>query len=55
MTFVDGLLEKTLGVATEGLITTCVGVPSYRSVPAGTPGHPREMARIRPTRLGDVD
>jgi hypothetical protein len=54
MTFVDGLIEPILGVAAEGLITTCVGVPSYRAMPGGTPGHPRVMARQRKTRLGDV-
>lgn len=55
MTFVDGLLEKTLGVPTEGLLTTCVGVPSYQGRPGGTPGNPRKLSRIRTPRMGDVD
>jgi hypothetical protein len=55
MTFVDGLIERTLGVATEGLLTTCVGVPSYRGLPGGTPGRPRRLTRLRRPRFGDVD
>jgi hypothetical protein len=54
LTFVDALVEPTIGVATAGLLVTAVGVPAYRGLPGGTPGNPRRLTRLRAPRLGDV-
>jgi hypothetical protein len=45
MTFLDSEIPALIGEPLDGLLFTCVGVPSYKSAAAGVPGSP---ARIRP-------
>lgn len=48
MTFYDRSIPEFLGEPVEGLIITCVGVPSYRSRPGGPPGRPNSVRLIQP-------
>ncbi len=41
MTFLDSEIPALLGEPLASLLWTCVGVPTYRSRPGGTPGAPR--------------
>jgi hypothetical protein len=44
MTFADSEMKALFGEPLAGLIITCVGVPTYRTRPAGMPGSPKKMA-----------
>jgi hypothetical protein len=48
MTFQDSDVPALLGEPLDGLLFTCVGVPSYRSAPAGPPGAPTAIGRVTP-------
>jgi hypothetical protein len=48
MTFLDSEVPALLGEPQDGLLFTCVGAPLYRSSPAGPPGAPVTVRRIRP-------
>jgi hypothetical protein len=48
MTFADSELAGVVGKPTDGLLLTCVGVPEYRSAPAGLPGAPVEVVTVTP-------
>jgi SagB-type dehydrogenase family enzyme len=48
MTFADSELADVVGEPTEGLLLTCVGVPEYRSAPAGPPGAPVDVVTVTP-------
>jgi hypothetical protein len=48
MTFLDSEVPAVLGEARDGLLFTCVGVPLYRSAPAGSPGAPAVVRRVAP-------
>lgn len=52
MTFLDSEIPGLLGVPLQGLLFTCVGVPEYRSQPAGAPGRPTPFRQVTP-RLDD--
>lgn len=43
MTFADTEIESLLGEPLAALLFTCVGVPTYRTRPGGTPGEPKTM------------
>ncbi|HET9969640.1 MAG TPA: hypothetical protein VFQ68_15505 [Streptosporangiaceae bacterium] len=48
MTFIDSEVPAILGEPLDALLFTCVGVPLYRSSPAGPPGAPAMVRMIRP-------
>ena len=48
MTFLDSEVPALLGERCDGLLFTCVGVPSYTSAPAGLPGAPSLIRMVRP-------
>jgi len=48
MTFIDSEVPALLGEPKDALLFTCVGVPLYRSSPAGPPGAPAMVRMIRP-------
>jgi hypothetical protein len=52
MTFLDSEIRGLLGEDVDGLLFTCVGVPEYRSKPAGKPGEPTQFRQVA-TRLDD--
>jgi hypothetical protein len=43
MTFLDTEIEPLLGAPLDGLLLTCVGVPSYRNKAGGRPGAPASV------------
>lgn len=47
MTFIDSEVPALLGEPLDALLFTCVGVPLYRSSPAGPPGAPAMVRLIR--------
>jgi hypothetical protein len=49
MTFLDSKIPPLLGEPLDGLLITCVGIPSYRHRPGGPPGAPIKMRPLRPT------
>jgi len=48
MTFLDSEIPALLGEPQDGLLFTCVGVPAYRSAPAGSPGAPSQIRMVGP-------
>lgn len=48
MTFADSEIASVVGEVVDGLLLTCVGVPEYRSAPAGPPGAPTEVRTVTP-------
>ncbi|MDQ2811940.1 MAG: SagB/ThcOx family dehydrogenase [Actinomycetota bacterium] len=48
MTFLDSAVPAVLGEPLDALLFTCVGVPRYRSSPAGPPGAPTMVRLVRP-------
>ncbi|MGH3193385.1 MAG: hypothetical protein ACRDPY_42020 [Streptosporangiaceae bacterium] len=48
MTFIDSEVPAVLGEPVDALLFTCVGVPQYRSAPAGQPGAPATVRMVRP-------
>jgi hypothetical protein len=48
MTFVDSEVPAVLGEPLNALLFTCVGVPLYRSSPAGQPGAPTTVRQVLP-------
>ena len=48
MTFDDSQVPALLGEPLDGLLFTCVGVPSYPNAPAGPPGAPTPVRRVTP-------
>lgn len=48
MTFVDAMVPAFLDEPLHGVLCTCIGVPSYRSTPGGTPGRPVEVGHTVP-------
>lgn len=48
MTFLDSEIPALLGEPLDGLLLTCVGVPAYRSAPAGPPGAPSPIRMVGP-------
>ena len=48
MTFIDSEVPAVLGEPQDALLFTCVGVPLYRSSPAGPPGAPARVRMVRP-------
>ena len=48
MTFLDSEIPALLGEPLDGLLFTCVGVPAYRSAPAGSPGAPSRIRMVGP-------
>jgi hypothetical protein len=48
MTFIDSEMLAVLGEPLDALLFTCVGVPLYRSSPAGPPGAPTTVRMVRP-------
>jgi hypothetical protein len=48
MTFLDSEIPALLGEPLDGLLFTCVGVPAYRSAPAGSPGAPSQIRMVGP-------
>lgn len=45
LTFYDDEVRAAFGAPPLCMIACAVGVPAYRSVPGGTPGHPTELVR----------
>ncbi len=48
MAFIDSGVPALLSEPRDALLFTCVGVPLYRSSPAGPPGAPATVRLIRP-------
>jgi hypothetical protein len=48
MTFLDPQITRLLGQPMEGLLITCVGVPTYRHRPGGPPRAPIKMRPLSP-------
>ena len=48
MTFIDSEVPALLGEPLDGLLFTCVGVPSYTSAAAGVPGAPAAIRVVAP-------
>lgn len=48
MTFIDPQIPRLIGEPLNGLLVTCVGVPTYRHRPGGPPGSPTRMRLLRP-------
>jgi hypothetical protein len=48
MAFLDSEVPALLGEQRDGLLFTCVGVPGYRSAPAGPSGAPNQIRMVRP-------
>ncbi len=46
MTFLDSEIPALLGEPLDGLLFTCIGVPAYRSAPAGSPGAPSQIRMV---------
>ena len=46
MTFIDSEVPAVLAEPLNALLFTCVGVPQYRSAPAGPPGAPATVRMV---------